>query len=381
MGSKLRTKTADLGLDPDDTTPQELYQALRAKLAADNAELNKELGFERLESSDAYLERFSEFVQNANVHSEIWGIKWSVARKLLREHPPKKLMKSLNYRSVDSMLKREFIGELFAALPLVESERWLNVFWRDVANLAPADFENRRIQVVIMGEQRWSGVHTAKQAVETLPHVGVIALWSTRQVRKLGVLGLGLEFFDAVNRLKAESSYLKLKQFDAGFGEQLLQVIKHELEPLLKFTTMSLDWHMLSRQLGHSSTPEWLPPHMQHEDIHTRPALRTLADLAPSLRWWCGLEHLASHSAENLVSLNPSDLLDDEQNNRTFQRRSTAHLAESFWHQLIKRYLDFEGVRSKVMGQIDGGQMQTETVAAGDVALEDFEPKNYEVGV
>jgi hypothetical protein len=81
------------------------------------------------------------------------------------------------------------------------------------------------------------------------------------------------------------------------------------------------------------------------------------------------------------VSLNPSDLLDDEQNNRTFQRRSTAHLAESFWHQLIKRYLDFEGVRSKVMGQIDGGQMQTETVAAGDVALEDFEPKNYEVGV
>ena len=375
INSKVRDKTADLRLDPEDTTPQELYQALRARLAADKKRLDKRLGVGKNQSNDAFVERFVAFAQHADVHSETWALKWSSSRRLLRDHPPKRLMKQLNYRSVESMLKRESIGELYAALPFVESDRWLNVFWRDLASLGPAEFENRRIQVVLMSENRWKNAE--KNSLETLPHIGVVAIFSGHDVKKLGVLGLGLKFFAAVSRLKAESSYLKLRQFEGGFGEQLLQVIKHELEPLHSFTSLKLDWQAVSQHLGKSGS-DWLPSHLQHEDVHARSALDVMAELDPALRWWNGLEHVAQKYREP-VSLNIGDILTDHTESRTFKHRSLEHLATSLWHELVGRYLQHDGVKSKLLPKLDSSQLQPETAEIGDFAWD--ESSEQKVGV
>ena len=383
VSSKVRAKTAELGLDPDDTTSHELYHALRAKLAADEQKINQRLGFSGASSSDNYLERFSQFIQHASVHPEVWGIKWSVARKLLRDHPPKRLMKLLKYRSVDSMLKREFVGELYAALPSVESERWLNVLWRDIAALEPSDFENRRIQVVIMAAERWKNL-PQKASVETLPHLGVIALWSGDEVKKLGVVGLGLEFFSAVAGLKGQSSYLKLRQFEAGFGEQLLEIIKHDLEPLLKFTSLSVEWHSLIHHVGRrqpADNLEWLPPHIQHEDVHTHKALDTMAELLPEMNWWRGLEHVAAHRKKQIVSLNLADIISDQSRQTAFQRRSLNHLRAGLWQELIDRYLQLDGVKSKTLASIEGQQLQPQTSDISQLNFDDFESKKQEVGI
>jgi hypothetical protein len=373
--AKARTKTKELGLDPDDTTPEELYHALRAKIVMDNNRLTKRLSFDKIDGSDEYLERFMEIAQHAGIHSEVWGMKWNIARRLLREHPPKRLMKHLKYRSIESMLKREYIGELFAALPLVESQRWLNVFWREVSSLNASDFENRRIQVVIMGSQEW-GSFEHKHLCEALPHLGVIAIWPSKQVTKIGVVGLSMEFFAATEKLKYQSSYLKLKQFEPGFGERLLKAIKGDLESFIKFTDLSIDWHALSKHLGQldpGNIGDWLTTHVQHEDIHHSTSLSLLTDVEPALRWWRGLEHIVVHNDGTVVSFNPSDLLSDHYRANDFENRSTESGAKAFWHKLLDSYFAHENVRNKILEHIETGKLAPETVVVDESPLEDWE--------
>jgi hypothetical protein len=137
MSNKIRSKTQELGLDPDDTTGPELYHALSVKLAQDEKNLNL--------STDDLIYKIAK---THKLH-KVYSLKHSVAKELLRAHPPRKLMKHLNYRSVDSMLKRENVCELYGGLPLVEAPRWLNVFWKDLAKLTPSDFESREIEIIV----------------------------------------------------------------------------------------------------------------------------------------------------------------------------------------------------------------------------------------
>jgi hypothetical protein len=56
--------------------------------------------------------------QVSGVHKNyhVYSLKRNVAKELLRSHPPRRLMKQLSFRSVDSMLKRENVCELYAGL-------------------------------------------------------------------------------------------------------------------------------------------------------------------------------------------------------------------------------------------------------------------------
>jgi hypothetical protein len=359
INHRVRGKTAELGLDPDDTTNEELYHGLREKFKVDRSNLDKRLGLDRTSNETEYLEWFMEFVQHANLHPEVWALKRNVAKRLLRDHPPKRSMKQLGYRSLDSMLKREYIGELFAALPAIETERWLNKFWRDLANLKATDFENRPIQVVVMDVERWQTQPQAKLSMQTLPQMGVIAIWPGKNLTRLGAIGLGLDFYEAVGRLKTETSYLKLKQFDSSLGESLLQAVNHQIEPLHELATLPVSWHSICVHFGglsHQAHANWLPPHVLHEDMHSRKALNILADLDPSLHWWTDLEHVAAHRDGEVVSLNIVDVMEDCLSGRRYHQRRSENLHISLWHELLNRYLYHDGVKMRFLAGLDNQQ-------------------------
>ena len=95
-------------------------------------------------------------VDKLDIPMTCWAIKHSVAKKLLKQTPPKKVMKLLGYRSVDSMLKRENIDELFGSLRFVESDQWLIMFVKTYKKLQPQDFETRKIKIRTKGLIRTS---------------------------------------------------------------------------------------------------------------------------------------------------------------------------------------------------------------------------------
>lgn len=87
---KSHQKTAELGLDPRDTTSHELYILLQDKLRADNERLLEELGCTRTSTANDVLKCVVDAVSALNIPKSCWTIKASVLKKMLKTLPPKK---------------------------------------------------------------------------------------------------------------------------------------------------------------------------------------------------------------------------------------------------------------------------------------------------
>src|SRR5262249_26011319 len=69
--TKVRAKTKQLGLDPNDTTAEELYHSLQAKLRNDNERFAEKAGLSSVKDGDEYITHFLEFIQRAPIHPEV----------------------------------------------------------------------------------------------------------------------------------------------------------------------------------------------------------------------------------------------------------------------------------------------------------------------
>src|SRR3989344_3214549 len=85
-----RQKTAELGLDPRDTTGEELYHALGARFDRDAKQIDRAIGISPDMSLGQRIDRALQFVQHAHGRDEVWALKYVPAKQLLRASPPKK---------------------------------------------------------------------------------------------------------------------------------------------------------------------------------------------------------------------------------------------------------------------------------------------------
>jgi hypothetical protein len=367
INTKLRSCTADLGLDADDTTSRELYYSARERFAQDMQKFSGELHLGKNTNSDEIARVVVNFFEESRVAPEVHALKRSVAKDILRSHPPRKLMKKLNYRSIDSMLKLENIAQLYAALPVVESERWLNVFWRDLAHVNPSDFETRKIELVIMPAKRWGSV-AQDNSTESIPQIGAVVVWSTKTTRKIGAFGLSLQIAKSISDLKVSSGFIKLSQVQSDFGKTFVSAITDGLGHPAKLSSTPISWKSIFRHYGSYSKEEYMDhmeqfgPHMLHEDLQVGHSLKSLADKSLVFKSWLGLEHVAQNIESKIVSLNPMDLLADHANDSGFDNRSRTHFEQSLWHELIDRYMKHAGVRTFVTNQLVPQEIPVEDI-------------------
>jgi len=140
----VRLKLSELGLDPDDTTAEELYHALLVRFEKDCLAFDIENNFHSVDFVQK-AEKAIELIQKDIVLPQRWVLKSTAAKNLLRLHPPKKLMKQLSYRSVESMIKRENVAYLFIAANRIESAAWQNGLHQLVSRQDTTAFEVRQI--------------------------------------------------------------------------------------------------------------------------------------------------------------------------------------------------------------------------------------------
>ena len=128
IAEKFHDRIVRLGLDKQDTTDKELYGALLARIAEDNKRVTKLIGGNDPDDVRDMVPRIVDAVEKMDINRSCWVLKRAVAKRLLKTMPPKKLMKHLGYRSVDSMLKHENIDEIYTALRFSEGGEWLNEY-------------------------------------------------------------------------------------------------------------------------------------------------------------------------------------------------------------------------------------------------------------
>lgn len=358
-------KLHELGLDPHDTTGPELYAALQARLKADDVRLAKAL--QAAAQGDDLVASVVHALKSVPIPRSCFALKAPIAKRLLHKNPPKKAMKQLGYRSLESMLKHEPAASLYAAAWLLESPTWRKSLTDQYKHLRATDFEVRDIAILHPTSNRWQVlahkiVAQKKHNVLGFKELGAIVLLPLPvdhpPAATITTLSLALE---SMNEIRAASTFLKLCQVKPDFGSIVQTVAAHEPELSTELLDRPVAWQLIQRYYGRfkdAFRSDIFVPHIQNDDLSWHSIEQVLADLDPTLEFWVGTSHLGMLHEHAPVSFNIIDVALGYCNQLSFADRITRSAQHSLRHELLLRYLKHENVEQTVLSQL-----QSELVA------------------
>lgn len=348
ISNRTREKTMQLGLDPTDTTAEELYYGLLERFGRDEQLLRHQLRI----SDKTQPEEIMKIVQrlvSKEVKQQVLAMKPTTARRLLKKVPPKRTMKQLNYRSLDSMLKHEAPAHIYAAAALFEAKTWQKKFLDQYSQLQSTDFEVRDCVVTLPLSARWQkAAHTAvelhRQNVLYFQELGAIVLLPVaRDLPGLVTINVVLAL-QAANKISAASTYLKLQQMKPGFGDAVRRV-SWQLEPVTetKLIDWSVPWRIVHDYFARHSaqySAMFFEPHVSITDLQWRQPESVLAGVHSVFDFWKDTAYSAKHQQGTKVSLNLLDVATNYCNKLPFASRISTALEQHLQHELILRYLN-----------------------------------------
>lgn len=368
---KAYLKKRELGLDPVDTTGEELYYALLALVKKHDEFLAKKLGGDDPSDVHDLLPKIKLLVEKLDLPKKVWVLKKSVARRLIKAMPPKHVMKHLGYKSVDSMIKREPISELFCSLRFAEDPEWLNGFLQKYKKLRPSDFESRDIEIILMDSKKWSGltrdfVHKKRHNLSHVKELGVVVMLPMPINKMHGisitVLPLLLHYF---NEIRLYSSFFKLQQVKPDFGDILVKTLIADPDKHAVIAGQNIHWRVIQRYFGKLEKeyhPEIFEPHVQPEDLHWRKAEEVLFRIEPALHFWHDLDYVAVPQGDRPITFNLMDMAISYVNALPYSDRAIYHFRESLWNEIFIRYMGQKVLENQILKQLDNQSIAPESL-------------------
>jgi hypothetical protein len=364
----------DLGLDPADTTAREFYHALLAKMEADNERVTKLIGGK--DSSDVrhMVPLMIKAAKSVEVNKQAWVLKHSVAKEFLRKMPPQKLMEHLGYTSIDSMLKKEPIDEIYTALRFSEGPEWLNRYNEMFKTIQPSDFEIRDINIIAMDHDKYVDMAEkfVKKKLHNITHtkeLGVIVVVPMQQETMKGITLKSLPLiFHYINEIRLYSAFFKLKQVNKNFGETVVNTLIADPGNASQMVGRHVHWRVIQRYFGKlkdEKHPEAFEPHVHPEDLHWRRAEENLALLDPALSFWREKDYVALMFPEGAVALNLVDVSFAYSNEEPFESRYVYHFRESLWNEIFMRYMGEGNLEQQILGELDNDMIAPEKLKPG----------------
>jgi hypothetical protein len=277
-----------------------------------------------------------------------FALKQSRFKALLKKSVPKRVMKQLGYRSIDSLLRHESPALILTAAQFVESKSWWHDLLAQYKRFTSQDFEMRPLAVLHPDSARWrelaSGVVAhRKHNVYGFKELGAVVLLPLPKDAPAGSAMASLILsLQALNDIRSGSSYLQLCQVRADFGTLVDSVATREVELQTHLFDQAVPWQLIQRSLAHlpeALHQELIEPDMQLPDIAWQSLGHALHQIEPSLRFWHGSEHLGLLHEGRAVSMHALDVALNVCNSVPFERRIVRYFQQSLWHELLMRYL------------------------------------------
>ena len=267
----------DLGLG-DKALAEEVYEALARKAEEGDNELYSFLGIDK---NNFDFQKVADTARDIATESEGFFLKKEYGARILQEREPEALLDYLGYESVDELLKKEDITDIFSALRFIESQEWMHKTF-DVAytKFTADDFERRPIEIKVLGPQ-WEEVakkYVAKKHhnVSHLKEFGVIFLNPIAQSGKgkfVRDFALLLHYFHEIAFYsKLFEQYAHADDFNQKFISLLRGDVKEASDAKVG------DWLLVQRYLWKEdpNDPRLSIPHVNPEAIHWRKAEQDL---------------------------------------------------------------------------------------------------------
>lgn len=337
-----------LTLDPADTTPRELYMVLRGRVRDDNQRLAGAMGGQH---PDAVSEMTPLILRAIRAHvgvRECWAMKTSVAKRLLKNQPPKLTMKALGYRSIASLLKHEPISHLMAAVRAIESAEWNDALTRSYHELTAADFESRPIEIAYLDKLAYVAPLAARMSHHKLvlhsKEMGIVAIAPTHEKVIRGyTLRTATLLLHYVSEITMMSSLLKYRHTSPSYGEAVLDALVGDSLGHAQLADHPVHWRTMHRHIARSQHD--LGPHMNPHDWHYETVNDGLARLVGTMVMWANAGHIAKHGPEP-VSFNLIDLAIDASEGVDFDKRSLKYVRRELESELFRRYLGIPSLRT-----------------------------------
>ena len=372
ISEKMRLGIDALGLDAKDTSDEELYNALLARIKADNDRVTRLIGGTDADDVRDMVPRIVSAVEAMDINRSCWVLKRAVAKRLLKSMPPEKLMKHLGYRSVDSMLKHENIDEVYTALRFSEGGEWLNTYNELFKTVKPSDFETRDISIVIMDHEKYVDLaeHFVEKKLHNITHtkeMGVIVVVPMRAERMKGITLKSLPLiFHYINEIRLYSSFFKLKQVEKDFGETVVETLIADPGAAAQMSGQYVHWRVIQRYFGKMKDerhPEAFQPHVHPEDLHWRRAEDMLVQLDSEMKFWYDVDYVGKLCRDGQpITYNLMDVSLAYSNSEPFDDRYYYHFRESLWNEIFMRYMGHKNLEDQILKQLDNDMIAPETL-------------------
>ena len=368
---KFNDRLKKLGLDPKDSTGREIYAALINLAKEHDEHLAKQIGVKDANNVEEVVPLALKAIKKVDMPKECWVLKNSVAKEFLRKSPPEKIMEKLGYTSVDSMLKRENLYEIYGALRFAESGEWLNEFNENYKSLTPSDFETREIEIVQMPESRWGDIAEKfvkkKRHLNThLKELGVVLILPSKEKTMPGIttkiLSLTFHYF---NEIRLYSAFFKMQQVKKNFGEIFVDTLIADPSEAALMAGNNIHWRVIQRYFGKIKDeyhPEIFQPHVQPEDLHWRKAEELMYQLAPELEFWKDLDYVAKDFDGRPLTMNFMDISLSYSNKIPYEERYYYHFSEALWNEIFIRYMGSDTLKEQVLKQLDNDLIEPENI-------------------
>lgn len=368
IGDRLRR----LGLDPQDTTGPELFNALQNRIEADNQRVTELIGAKDHSDVRHVVPFIVKTAKATDTPRSCWVLKRSVAKSFLRQMPPQQMMKHLGYRTVDSMLKREPFDEMYSALRFSEGAEWLNVYIELFKSIKPSDFEQRDINIIEMDHDKWVDLAAdfTKKKLHNVTHtkeLGTIVIlpMSVTHMRGLTLKTLPL-IYHYINEIRLYSAFFKLKSMKSDFGAEVIDTLIGDPSNAAVVAGQHIHWRVIQKYLGRhrgDKHPEAFEPHVHPEDLHWRKAEELLFELDPQMEFWRELDYVARIENDGFPqALNLLDVSFQYSNQVTYEDRYFYHFRESLWNELFMRYMGEKVLEEQILRQLDNDLIEPEDV-------------------
>lgn len=370
--AKAYKAAASLGLDAD-FNAKELYYSLINKVKQDDAALARKLGGRNPESTAEMIPLIVRKVSNMRLHKNGWFMKEKVAKRMLRQMPPKQVMKLLGYRSLEKMLAQENLYELYGALRFAEDPKWLNRFLKQYKQLTFADFEHRPIKIISYDQAKWGDIahdFIAKK-LHNITHLKELGVIMSMPMRIKTMPGVTLKVMPLllhyVYEVRLYSSFFKLISIKKNFGELLVDTLIADpgQVPVLD-GRHRVHWRVIQRYLGklkHERHKEIFEPHVQPEDLHWRKAEEILYKFDPRLEFWKDMDYVGFiDSSGQVTTFNLMDVALSYSNGIKFEDRYLYHFRESLWNEVFIRYMGQEALEREILQKLDNEVIAPEKV-------------------
>ena len=368
-----KNKLKLLGLDPNDTTASELYHALQEKVKRDDTKLEKTLrtrAATHVSAEGDVVAGMVHALQELPLSRSCYALKPSILKNLIKKQTPKKAMKQLGYRSLESLLKNEGCNNTLAAAWLTESASWRKSFIDQYRSLAARDFETRPISITMPTSKRWTKlsettVTSKRHNLVSLKELGLLVILPLPADKPAGsttaVLALALH---ALNEIRAASTFLQLAQVRGDFGRMVQLVASDEATLNTHMFGQDVSWNLLHQyyaRLKDVFRDDIFEPYLSLEDLSWHAVEKVMSHIEPDLAFWHDSAHLGLVHDGKAVSLNLLDSALGLCNDLPFENLLVHYGRSALSQEVMLRYLKPEAVEQAVKTTMQP-QLATEEV-------------------